>query len=546
MSLALITLFAPTLIGRETEINVRWVMYGTSATVALIALYEAFGVGRIMFPATSFLADPLFTPTGTTIASVCLFAVILPLAVADASEAARQKRETALAFLIIIALIEAVGLGVTLWQIIPKITANFLPIGAAWSMTLESMKSTKQALVGTGAENFLVAFTAGRPVYLNLTPVWNARFVLSGNLLFHLLTIYGLTGGVAVILLLKGLFTNTKSLFTVSLIVCAVTFLLIPPNITVLIATALLVVLVPRQKTVTVQSPFTNRLWLGMPATVLLAAAAVFSVFCLGRVYWADMLITKSMSFARQNNGTQTYNLQVKAIGIVPQVSDYHILLSQTTMSMAVSLANSLRGEQSANKNIQNDTQLVTQLIQQSIRDAKLAISVNPKNILAWENMARLYSQLVGVANGADNWSTTAYNQAIDMDPTNATLRLEFGALFVRLTDYTQAITLFQQAVSLKSNYTNAYYNLSNAYKLNKDITQAVTAMEKTVALVDKNSDDYRIATQALADLKKNAPGLHTTPTDEQQPSDNVPLLTTPAPPMQITPTINVPDMQLR
>jgi len=537
VSLTFVTIFTPMLIRKETETNVRWVLYGASATVALIALYAAFGVGKIMFPAGNFLADPLFTPTGTTTASIGLFAIMLPLAIADAASAAKEKRETALAFLIIIALIETVGFGVSLWQIIPKISTNFLPIGAAWSIMLETMKNTKQAIVGVGAENFITAFTAGRPLALNLTPIWNGRFVLSSNMLFHLITTYGLLGCIAVILLLKGLLAKTKSLFTGSLIVGMITFLLIPPSITILIIIALIAALVPGQKTVTMKSPFNTRLWLGIPVTVLLTLATLFTLYWVGKAYWADMLITQSYAYAQKNNGTQTYNLQVKAIETLPQATNYHILLSQTTMSMALSLASSINSTET-NQNKQSDQQLISQLIQQSIREAKLAVSLNPQNVTTWENIAQLYDQLTGIAQGADTFSISAYNQTIQMDPSNPTLHLELGALLVRLANYTQAITQFQQAIALKPNYTNAYYNLSNAYKLNKDITQAITTMEQTVSLVDKTSSDYRVATQALADLKKSAPGIPTTTKIEQNPSTKIPILRTPTPSIQTTPTI--------
>jgi tetratricopeptide (TPR) repeat protein len=526
VALTFVAVCTPTLIGKETETNVRWVLYGASATIALIALYEAFGVGRIMFPAGHYLADPQFTPTGTTTASAGLFAIMLPLAIADVVEAAKAKRENRLAFLIIIALIEAVGLGVTLWQIIPKIATNYLPYDAAWSMTLETLKSVKQAVFGIGAENFLTAFTVGRPISLNLSPIWNARYILSSNLLFHLFSIYGLLGGISTLILTKGLATKTKSLFTASLIVGALTFFLIPPNITVCIVIALLVALVPGQKILTLKSPFRHRAWLGIPLSILVVAFALFSLFWVGRAYWADTLITKSYAFAQQNNGTQTYNLQVRAISAVPQNSNYHVLMSQTTMAMAVSLTDTInkRQESSISAQTQNDRQLVSQLIQQSIQDAKLALTVNPRNVLAWENIARIYGQLVGAAQGADTWSVSAYNQVIQMDPTNPSTRLELGALYIRLANYPEAINRFQQAIALKPDYTNAYYNLSNAYKLNKDITQAISAMEQTVKLIDKNSSDYKIASQALDDLKKNQPGLPTTSTITPQ------TLTTPTP----------------
>ena len=163
---------------------------------------------------------------------------------------------------------------------------------------------------------------------------------------------------------------------------------------------------------------------------------------------------------------------------------------------------------------------------------------MNQGNILAWENLARIYSQLVGVAQGADSWATAGYNQAIQLDPTNPLLYLELGSVYIQTKNYTNAITEFSHAVALKPDYANAYYNLANAYKLNNDITQAIATMKQAQQFVTPGSDDYKTVTSELQSLQQ-APAP--TPTPNTIPSKS-PATTKPLPTSKTTPSPTAPS----
>ena len=71
----------------------------------------------------------------------------------------------------------------------------------------------------------------------------------------------------------------------------------------------------------------------------------------------------------------------------------------------------------------------VSVLLQQAVREGKSAVSLDGLNANYWTNLATIYRDLIGVVDGAPDWSLSAYQQAVALDPTNPSLRLDMGGL---------------------------------------------------------------------------------------------------------------------
>jgi tetratricopeptide (TPR) repeat protein len=517
-ALTLLALFAPTFLDEKTSFRLRSLLYGTTSILALIAVYQFFGMGKMMFPHLLYLADPLWTPTGSTTATTTLFVIMLPLLVWDAFGALKKKQESRVAFFSIMTITVITGLGITLWQLVPKLSSTLLSLRDGWSIMLEILKNPKHALVGVGAENFLTAFASGRSPSYNLSPVWSLRFTTNANIFFHIITTYGLIGGAACLLFFKSFITRKYiNSFTVSLLVAFAGFFLTPPNLTVLIVSVMLLILSdpPHGKTISIKLPHSMRVRIGIALLCILFFFGV--LYGVARAYIAELTFYQSLLAAQANNGTATYNLQGAAIIYNPSISRFHIVYSQTSLALATSLAQTLTQSDpplTDDEKIKN-RDLMGQLTQQAIREAKVAVSLNPTNILAWENLARTYSQLIEAAQGADNWAIVSFKQSIVLDPINPVLHVDIGAVYVRLKDFTQAITHFQKAISLKPDYANAYYNLANAYKQSGDTDMAITTMTQALSFVEKNSQDYATVSEEL-EILKNTTTIPPQPTPTQ------------------------------
>ena len=86
-------------------------------------------------------------------------------------------------------------------------------------------------------------------------------------------------------------------------------------------------------------------------------------------------------------------------------------------------------------------------------------------------------------------------------------LRLSVGGTYYAIQNYDLAIRFFTDSINLKPDFANGYYNLSVALRDKGDLGSARAAAEKVLELVDKDSGDYKLATDYLNDLKTKAGG---------------------------------------
>lgn len=404
-----------------------------------------------------------------------------------------------------------------------------LPKIAGWSIAVDTLKT--KLFFGTGPGRFSESFTQFKPIGLNLGNFWNVNFTVSSNLYLELLTTLGLTGLVAfawLILAAKKLvkrqpgtrITTSQLALILSLITQLLIGLIVPftvINWVLFLSVLSLLVITQKSKqapqvkdvlltlsAVTLVEPWTPQPrdhspllpWLiSLPA--VLGLTLVF--FNLTKVYAADYYFRQSLDAAAQNQGTATYNLQIKTVGLAPAVDRYRVAYSNTNLALANSLA-------SRNDLSDQDRQTVTTLIQQAIREARIATQIAPNKAGNWANLANVYKNLVNFADGADQFAQAAYVRAIQLDPANPALRLDLGGLFYSLQNYDLAQDRFSEAAQLKPNFSNAYYNLSYTFKQQEKWLEAYQAMQQVAGLVEPDSDDAARTRNELADLESKLP----------------------------------------
>lgn len=479
-----ILVLAASAVAKRDKVCLKWILYATTGILGLIAIYQTLGMGKLMFPGVSYLADPLWTPTGSVTSTIAVFLITLSLLIPDtiAVLAKRQEHGT-LALLAISCIVIVIGTVLTLFQFIPKMTAGVLPFDVGMVVASRIFKNPTSAAVGVGVENFVSAFTASRPASLNTTALADVAFGTNADFFLHILTVYGLIGLAAAVLFVMSLFreNNTGWLF-VTKSLCVACLVLISPTITLLSVIAAILILVEGDKHT--PKAMTIRPWIRIPAGVLLMLVTAASFYFLIRAYTAEVYFFRSLRAARENDGTKTYNMQIRAIGANTFVSRYHITYSQTNLALANSLVSTATPSG-------QDQQLIAQLVQQAVRDAKTAVSLNANNVAAWENLGVTYQAIIPVATEAAGWALTAYSSAVKLDPGNPALFVNIGSVFVSQKQYDNAITAFQRAIQLNPSYANAYYNLAHTYTLKGDTVQAATTLTNTMKLVQPESTDY-------------------------------------------------------
>jgi len=499
----------------EERQKIFWALTGSAAVLALLTIYQFFGLGEKIIPSSSPLAfarAKIWTPAGSFLGVVSLIlAVLPPLFFWLFKNFQKNPLKSAVVGLLILVLLAGGGLAV--YQMLPGKPAalSLLPYSSSWAIAVETFK--QKPLLGVGPVNFISAFNRFRPVSFNQTDFWNLRFGVASSFLFQLWTELGLLGLAAFVFLLVSLGKYIKKSKNISdfagLIAVILLGLFLPQNFPLLFAFFILLACVSETKEKLTLGLRGNFCWLPLGIIILLFSPLVWFA---SRAYEGEIYFKKSLDALAKNDGLGTYNNQIKAIQKNPYRVDFRLSYSQTNLA----LANSIASNPPSGELTDQDRNNITQLVQQAIREARAATALNPTNAIVWENLAQVYRQLINFAQGADQWAIASYQQAVANDPTNPRLRLDLGGFFYALGNYDEAQKIFRIVVDLKPDYANGWYNLAAAYREDKKYQQAYQAMQQTLALVPTDSADWQKAKQELDELAKKLPSPTPTPTGTQ------------------------------
>jgi len=499
----------------KIKARLSWVLYTVAALVGLIAIYQGLGVGKLMFPGASSLADPLWNLTGNATTTLALLVIGLSLLFTDIRSSLKENSVPLLLF----AFLVTAGAAMTAWHLTPRVS-TMLPISTGGSVVLETFKSMRGVLVGVGSENFVTAYTAGRPQWMSATALWNTRFTTNANFFLHVATVYGLLGlgaGLAfAYAILQGI--TKKDTFLAPKLLSLAALLLVPPTVTLLTVIAAVFILSGTEQEE--HAPAQWRSWRRILGAFVCFTLGIILFLGVGFVYWGQFMYMQALSAAKRDEGTKAYNLLVGALKVNPYATKYHMTYSQISIALASSLAGELETlTATESAKAQEDQKLIERLIDQGIREAKIAVNLNTNNVIAWENLSSVYQSLIPVATGADAWAAASYEKTIELDPNNPLLLLNLGAVYIHQKKYDEAVRVFERAARIRPGYANALYNLANAYRLKGDTVKAAETLEKTILLVPPESSDYYKAKNEL-DALKNLPASDTPATAAPAPSE--------------------------
>jgi tetratricopeptide (TPR) repeat protein len=427
------------------------------------------------------------------------------------------------------------------------------PFGASWSIATDTLKSVKSTVIGVGPENYQQMYLKFKPVWVNTTPIWNLQFNQGSNMPLTLLVTHGLIGLFAWLILagvviqqLRKTTTETRP-FAVMMVAILVIELLLPPNPVLIALQALcLVFWIVADKSrlqdaqlhaftvVLVKSdleikkiPKYAHVFVYM-ATSALALLLLFCAFQLSVYGYSQFFMFRAGVAAQQNDVLSVYHLQQRALTASPYLDSYRRSYSNTNMVIAQVLAQK--------KDITDDEkQQVLTLVNQAIDQAKAASSIDPENSLNWVMMARTYNNLVGVSEGADTLAGSAYTQALLLAPSDPVINLELGNLYLRIGQYPQAVLQLEKTAGLKPDWPNAFYNLANAYKLNKQFDAAGQAYEQTVSLLPAGDEANKVKAEMETMQQESAAGA--TETTENNTTPSVSASPTPKPTPVVSPS---------
>lgn len=405
-----------------------------------------------------------------------------------------------------------------------KPTAVQLPsYAASWSVLLDSLKSPKAALIGSGLAAYSSTYQTFRPLWLNSTTLWQNTFSQAANTPLTLFTTMGIFGGLSWILVLLSTIYSFKKAKREHIgllsVVLAGFFLqvLLPFNTVIIGIQALaLAFFIAEHKdqypTLSIQALRTKitqpnsqqeakkQTHLVTYTTAVLSMALVCVVGALfARATMANYSFLQATQKAAENDVAGAYTLQQKAISQNPYIDNYKTSYSQTNMLIAIALTNK------ADITEEEKAQVAT-LVQRALSEAQAATVLQPLKSQNWLNLAEICTRLIGTSEDASTWAVQSYVKAIETDPNNPVTRVRLANMLAQEKNFQQALSIYQQALSLKSDLPATYYNIAKTYIVidtPEALQEARVMLQTTLSLLDQKSEDYTTVNKELEELEK-------------------------------------------
>ncbi len=406
------------------------------------------------------------------------------------------------------------------WLLMPgKATSPvILSPTASWSVAVNSLRNLRTALIGVGPDNYLQAYNLNKPSWINTSEYWNVQFSQGSNLPLSTVVSLGLFSLFAWVFLVVNTLKQTKSVSNqtkpIHMMVLATLGLqmLMPLNVVLLAIQAILIVFwVASEKerftvySLNLKGALAKNKFLASKSTIIIRAmlglltiGSLSLIALLAVATYSSHLMYLSSKAATNNDFVLAYSLQQQAIKLNPYLDGNRRKYAVTNIFIAAAIS------QKADLT-EEDKQRFAQLIQQSIRESKASILLDNKDVANWQLAAQVYQTMIGVADNSEEWSASAYAEAIKLAPNNPELRLVLGGVLFNAKQYEDALKFFEQSAALKPNYANAYYNGANTLKMLRRFDEAKLAYQKTLILLQPDSDDYLKAADELQALEEIA-----------------------------------------
>lgn len=387
---------------------------------------------------------------------------------------------------------------------------NSIEIRPDVSSTLSLVKESWKAnpLFGVGPNRFSEVWDKYKPVDVNQTQFWSTQFTSGSGFVPTVAVTTGILGLLALLSFLflyvktglKAIFSNTagspwrfltSASFFVSLFFWIEAIVYVP-NITILalgfIFTGIFAsTLVPQEVSKEIEinifsNPKTN--FLSVFVIVILLIVSI----TLGYFVWertvASSLFGKG-AITLSNGDAQTARVQMaKAISLVP-TDTYWRGFSEASVVLFNQAASTIS---SPDRMSETDRANLQAIIADAIESAQGAINWNGENYNNWFTLARVYESFAnaGIEGAVDN-ARAAYAEAEIRSPSNPAIPLGLARLDALMGKLPESRANIEKAISLKSNYTEAYFALAQLEAASNNIPGAIRNVE-SATLVDPNN----------------------------------------------------------
>lgn len=406
----------------------------------------------------------------------------------------------------------------------PQLAIEVFPSqSATFSVLRETLGAGILRLIfGSGSATFSYDWDLYKPQSINETAFWNSKFFGGYSMVLTYLIENGILGGLIFLFFIISLIacgfkllkvvkekivSDEKVLILFSCLIVAlflfVSWFLYPPSFAVnLIFFIFLGILwgglVSYHQKCQKVLKFSSRLNYAIISTLILIFLIVLGfsgLYFEGQRYAAAVFFGKGqLALNLKGDLDSAINYVSKSIQLDRYEDVYYRSLSQ--MLLLKLNQNIIRGD---NSNLQA-------IIASAVDTAKQASQKNSQEYLNWMNLGNIYENLIPIVNDAESFANNSYLEAQKRNPKNPEIQLaiarskivnfdkiknQAGLETLRKTLLTQAEKNIDQAISLKSNYSQAYILKSQIYDRKGEIEKALAEIKKAQMIVPDDSVLY-------------------------------------------------------
>jgi len=448
----------------------------------------------------------IFTLVGSTFQAVQL----LILAFIFLVQKIRKKKIITAVNLIAIPLI-LFGIAYYTWTLLPgkETSLSIQAFASSWSVALDSIRYPRAALIGNGPESYMNVYSFFKPLAMNNTPFWNVKYINAFNTPLTMLPTIGVAGLLSwialIIVFVKQLKYKHVREIPETWVLLASFFmqLLAPTNIVILIVQGIAFAFwiaaqknlystlkfqgfefsmkqVENAKKVNFNPGFVVRIVVG-----ILLLLATLKSYSLVNYYSGSYLVNKANRQLAEGDLASAYTTHQKAVSKVPYLDSNRRNNALIAMNAAIAISKKESTDDT-------DSSQMATLINKAVKEGTAATIINPDNTDNWMVLAQIYRELIGTIEKADEWTVQSYIKAVNTDPMNPTLRMDLGDLYFNYKDYEKAAAFYNQAISLKPDAPNAYYQLGKSAILLEQPTPALAAWQQALSLIPRDDENYQ------------------------------------------------------
>ncbi len=499
----------------------------------------------------SFLKSPYFTPVGSYLeALVFIFFILVYALFVLFSKDEKDKPEMVLERVLfgIAASLGILAIVLGVYNILNPVEIDgqpfrliLPPFRESWYAAVEILKGPITAIFGVGINNFSSIFTRVKTINYNQSDLWNiASFNLSASAFLHIFTTTGILGFASFLYLIariyKNIYKEGKMYHIVPFALLILSFVLLPITpISLLLLLAFIPEFPIKKEKYLIDLGRIFLVYISVVGVLLAFIAVLF--YNLARYTLAEIYFAGALQAVRDNKAAEVFDLHRQAALSFPYLEDLRRSFAEVNVILLNNyiqqLAEETNKENPDKEKVEQLRNSINQIVQAAINEAKALVALNPYKASSWAFLADIYRNILFLAENAGGWAISSYQRAIALDPLNPNYNLNLGGVYFSLKDYKRAEKTFENLISMKPDWPNAYYNYAWVLYQQENYEGAVRAMEMVMNLIEGNEEfDEQSRERVKKDLEEFRKRLPKQEEKEASPeAEPSPQLQIPTPP---------------